>query len=321
MGSFFTSLIPSLIIATMGDEIRSRSCPKVFILNGCSDRETFGMSLLDYVESLLEALHSSSEESRVSKNEYQQKMNQDVKLEDVDIDRCGLDDERIRKWRRWHYSNEILPYITHILHVDSMHFCQNKVDQGIDNHKLSVNQDECCFLSSVGIQIVSIPCHRDGAVARYQYHKERNHVVECKNVLKDDIASFSTLSRSLDEYQLLQEVDGASEVCPESDHLISQKLVSDLEDSPALLHAFQEISFHSSSILLAPLKRVGSNQSIGSCIEDCNGHIHDPQNVDSSTHNSDDNCDNSRDNQPSNVDIYDPHHLISTLSLIMLNKL
>ncbi|CAL5365767.1 unnamed protein product [Camellia sinensis] len=50
MGSLFTSICPSLIIA-------SRSCPKVLLLNGIHDRETSGFSAACFVTAIADALN------------------------------------------------------------------------------------------------------------------------------------------------------------------------------------------------------------------------------------------------------------------------
>jgi len=55
-GSLYTSVIPSLILQGVGEGIASRNGRKILILNGCQDRETFGMTACDFVNSVSSAL-------------------------------------------------------------------------------------------------------------------------------------------------------------------------------------------------------------------------------------------------------------------------
>ena len=50
MGSLYTSIIPSLILAGTGKAIRtSKAKQKVLLLNSSQDRETNGLNAIDYV--------------------------------------------------------------------------------------------------------------------------------------------------------------------------------------------------------------------------------------------------------------------------------
>jgi len=60
MGSFWTSLMPSLILGGVGDVIASKQIPKLFILNGYPDRETYDMQAVDFVYSVFNALSEKS---------------------------------------------------------------------------------------------------------------------------------------------------------------------------------------------------------------------------------------------------------------------
>ncbi len=53
MGSFWTSLMPDLILPGIGERIFRRKVPKVFILNGYQDRETFGMDAEEYLQGIM----------------------------------------------------------------------------------------------------------------------------------------------------------------------------------------------------------------------------------------------------------------------------
>lgn len=73
LGSLYTSLIPSLIVAGIGDHIAVQNtridggeeedevvkCVKVLVLNGCNDRETTGYSAMDFVLAVTDALNYS----------------------------------------------------------------------------------------------------------------------------------------------------------------------------------------------------------------------------------------------------------------------
>lgn len=57
MGSLWTSIIPSLVLAGVGETIASLDIPKISLLNCCNDRETSGMSAADYVTHLTNSLN------------------------------------------------------------------------------------------------------------------------------------------------------------------------------------------------------------------------------------------------------------------------
>lgn len=56
MGSLYTSIIPSLIVPGVGSRIQQSKVPKILVLNGCWDRESFGMDLADYVYAIILAI-------------------------------------------------------------------------------------------------------------------------------------------------------------------------------------------------------------------------------------------------------------------------
>jgi 2-phospho-L-lactate transferase/gluconeogenesis factor (CofD/UPF0052 family) len=57
VGSFWTSIAPSLILNNVGEAIAELNSPKIAIVNCCHDRETAGMTILDYVNSLTRSLN------------------------------------------------------------------------------------------------------------------------------------------------------------------------------------------------------------------------------------------------------------------------
>lgn len=56
IGSLWTSIIPSLILHGVGSVIASRGVPKVLLLNSYPDRETMGLTALDFITHIARAL-------------------------------------------------------------------------------------------------------------------------------------------------------------------------------------------------------------------------------------------------------------------------
>lgn len=61
IGSTYTSIVPNLILKGVGETIASNSGNKIFTLNGHNDRETHGMSAIDYVSTITSALNRYGE--------------------------------------------------------------------------------------------------------------------------------------------------------------------------------------------------------------------------------------------------------------------
>lgn len=60
IGSLMTSIIPVLILQGVGYAVKqNRTCKKVLLLNGNSDRETFGMTAVDFIHAVHKALRYS----------------------------------------------------------------------------------------------------------------------------------------------------------------------------------------------------------------------------------------------------------------------
>jgi cathepsin L len=59
MGSLYTSIIPSLVLKGVGKAVAAKKGPKIFILNGYADRETYGMSAVDHVRAICDALNQN----------------------------------------------------------------------------------------------------------------------------------------------------------------------------------------------------------------------------------------------------------------------
>lgn len=62
IGSFWTSILPSLIFPRLGEAIAKKRIPKVFMLNSFTDRETGGMTAYDSLKSLTNALNGFGKE-------------------------------------------------------------------------------------------------------------------------------------------------------------------------------------------------------------------------------------------------------------------
>ena len=72
-GSLYTSICPSLIVRGVGEEIAASGAgvPKVLLLNGSPDRETKGMSAVDYVAAITHALNRREQSHRESHDQQQ----------------------------------------------------------------------------------------------------------------------------------------------------------------------------------------------------------------------------------------------------------
>lgn len=57
MGSIWTSIIPSLVLEGVGEAIVSLSGPKIALMNACYDRESEGMTGMDYIQRLTDSLN------------------------------------------------------------------------------------------------------------------------------------------------------------------------------------------------------------------------------------------------------------------------
>jgi 2-phospho-L-lactate transferase/gluconeogenesis factor (CofD/UPF0052 family) len=57
MGSLYSSIVPSLILTGVGEEIAQKDCPKILILNADHDRETHGMNALAFIAAIRNALN------------------------------------------------------------------------------------------------------------------------------------------------------------------------------------------------------------------------------------------------------------------------
>jgi 2-phospho-L-lactate transferase/gluconeogenesis factor (CofD/UPF0052 family) len=61
MGSLYTSIIPNLILKGVGECIAKKKTKKILILNGYPDRETYGMTAIDFVMAISNALNRNGE--------------------------------------------------------------------------------------------------------------------------------------------------------------------------------------------------------------------------------------------------------------------
>ncbi|CAI5760192.1 unnamed protein product [Candida verbasci] len=70
IGSLMTSIIPVIILKGIGKAIANSQSKKVLLLNGCLDRETFGMTALDFVKTIVEAAEYSQDKINEPWNKY-----------------------------------------------------------------------------------------------------------------------------------------------------------------------------------------------------------------------------------------------------------
>jgi len=57
IGSLYTSIIPSLVLKGVGEAISEKKCSKLLILNGNQDRESSGMTAIDFISAITKALN------------------------------------------------------------------------------------------------------------------------------------------------------------------------------------------------------------------------------------------------------------------------
>lgn len=66
IGSLMTSIVPLLVLKGIGKAIAHDYQPgkkRILLLNGCEDRETYGMTAIEYVETIIKLAHYSLEKS------------------------------------------------------------------------------------------------------------------------------------------------------------------------------------------------------------------------------------------------------------------
>lgn len=68
IGSLMTSIVPIIVLKGIGKAIAHDFAPgkkRILLLNGCEDRETFGMSATDYIDTIVKLAHYSLQSSNV----------------------------------------------------------------------------------------------------------------------------------------------------------------------------------------------------------------------------------------------------------------
>jgi len=139
MGSFYTSIIALLIVPGIGSAIKALSCPKVIMINGYPDRETFDMKLLDYVGSLIGAMKQSEGDT---------------------IPICSM-----FRYLSELGSNEIKKYITHVCYIDAPVVTS-----------IIVPLDQLQILQTLGIKTIAIAPAIPPAVPHQDYGFIRHDV-------------------------------------------------------------------------------------------------------------------------------------------------
>lgn len=71
IGSLMTSTIPVIILKGIGMAIKNSSANKILLLNGDYDRETFGLTALDFIKTLCGAVKYSIDDDKVSLDYYE----------------------------------------------------------------------------------------------------------------------------------------------------------------------------------------------------------------------------------------------------------
>lgn len=141
MGSLYTSIIPSLIVPGIGAKIKAANCPKILILNGTEDRETYGMKVSDYVQAIVKAAIQSDEGSS---NESQPAVSGVTAKRGFPSRSTGT---FARNTSGSSVDNDlILKYVTDVLYIDS--------DEIISK---IVTRDGLKMLSDIGIKVHAVP--------------------------------------------------------------------------------------------------------------------------------------------------------------------
>lgn len=120
MGSFYTSIVALLVVPGVGSAIKALSCPKVIVINGYPDRETFDMKLLDYIGSLIGAMKQSEGDTIPISSMFRY------------LSELG--------------SNEIKKYVTHVCYIDAPVVASTIVPP-----------DQLQILQTLGIKTVAVP--------------------------------------------------------------------------------------------------------------------------------------------------------------------
>ncbi|EMG47314.1 hypothetical protein G210_2374 [Candida maltosa Xu316] len=70
IGSLMTSIVPIIILKNIGKAIAHNECKKkILLLNGCLDRETFGMTAIDFIRVIVQSAEYSVNNNTSSANE------------------------------------------------------------------------------------------------------------------------------------------------------------------------------------------------------------------------------------------------------------
>ena len=137
MGSLYTSIIPSLIVPGIGAKIKNAKCPKILMLNGTEDRETFGLKVSDYVQAIVKAAVQSEEgiQENSQSNAGTKKGFASRNIGTMGKTGKGLVDKDI-----------VLNYVTDVLYIDS-----EEVISKI------VTADSLRMLTEIGVKVHAVP--------------------------------------------------------------------------------------------------------------------------------------------------------------------
>lgn len=92
IGSLMTSIVPVLILKGVGRAIAAAQKNKILLLNGSHDRETFGMTAIDFLQTIVQLATYSLNEEPVESHDWTTYVTHLVHLTDLEI---GVDAEKL----------------------------------------------------------------------------------------------------------------------------------------------------------------------------------------------------------------------------------
>jgi 2-phospho-L-lactate transferase/gluconeogenesis factor (CofD/UPF0052 family) len=99
-GSLWTSILASLVVKGSGEAIAKNKGVKVFLLNSHNDRETFGMTAIDYVDRVTDSLNRFGELSNLTEDYITHLLyveGTDIPVDKVSLNKQGVKTIMIRK--------------------------------------------------------------------------------------------------------------------------------------------------------------------------------------------------------------------------------
>jgi 2-phospho-L-lactate transferase/gluconeogenesis factor (CofD/UPF0052 family) len=105
IGSLMTSIVPVLILQGIGYSIKHSKANKILLLNGNSDRETYGFTALDFINTIYSSIHYSFgtefENVKLSYTEVVTHLiyleNSEIAVDTTEIEKLGIRCIKIKK--------------------------------------------------------------------------------------------------------------------------------------------------------------------------------------------------------------------------------